>query len=40
MIPDNYVKLELPNTMMQILGNSPLSERGPQMDAHFYIATM
>jgi hypothetical protein len=39
-IPDTYVKLELPNTNMQILGQGIQNEPGLQMDALYFTATM
>lgn len=39
-IPDTYVKLELPISNMKIVGQVPESEFTPQMDATYYTATM
>lgn len=39
-IPETYVKLDLPNILMQIVGNTTQNEASPQMDAVFYTATM
>ncbi|KFZ23187.1 hypothetical protein V502_02339 [Pseudogymnoascus sp. VKM F-4520 (FW-2644)] len=39
-IPETYVKLDLPNILMQIVGNTTQNEASPQMDAVFYTATI
>ncbi|RFU31829.1 hypothetical protein B7463_g4515, partial [Scytalidium lignicola] len=39
-IAETYVKMDLPDTLMQILGNTPQSEPSPQMDGQFYAATI
>lgn len=40
MIPDKYVKLELPITSIRIVGQTPQSDSTSQMDAMCFIATM
>jgi hypothetical protein len=39
-IPETYVKLDLPNTLIQIVGNTTQNEPKSQMDSLFYTATM
>lgn len=40
MIPDGYVKVQLPSTDMHMVGPAPQNELSPQMDAIFFVATM
>lgn len=40
MIPESYLKLELPYTSMQVMGQTPQPAPTPQMDGMFYTATM
>lgn len=40
MIPDKYVKLELPSGDMQVMGQTPESGRSPRVDAMYLRATM
>jgi hypothetical protein len=39
-IPDKYMKLDLPVSNIQIVGHTPQSEPTPQMDAMCFTATM
>lgn len=40
MIPESYLKLELPYTSLQVVGQTPQPAPTPQMDGMFYTATM
>jgi hypothetical protein len=40
MIPENYLKLELPSIILQVVGQTPQSMATPQKDAMFYTATL
>lgn len=40
MIPENYLRLELPAITLQVVGQTPQSTAAPQKDAMFYTATL
>lgn len=40
MIPESYLKLELPIATLQVVGQTPQPTPVPQMDALCYTATM
>ncbi len=40
MIPDKYVKLELPNADIQIVGQTPRNDARRRMDGKYFRATM
>lgn len=40
MIPDKYLKLEMPISSMQVVGQTPDPSPSPQVDAMFFTATM
>ena len=39
-IPETYVKLDYPNPLIQIVGNTTQAEPSQQLDGLFYTATM
>ena len=40
MIPESYLKLDLPNMMLQVVGQTPQLTGTAQKDAMFYTATL
>lgn len=40
MIPENYLRLELPAITLQVVGQTPQPTATPQKDAMFYTATL
>lgn len=40
MIPEGYLRLELPAPTLQVMGQTPQPTPAPQVDAMFFTATM